>query len=376
MTATSLFCCGLLFGQIAAPSATPLHAGNSFRDAFRRTTITASWRSVGLRVIARRIESDQRIAVLIDRRIDPSRELTVDITEKTMAQALRQVAKAAEGSATIVGNVVYIGPQQAAARLRTLVQLRTTELQTIGGKRILALSKTRTTTWSDLATPAEILQKLAGNSSLSVDGLDSIPHDLWGAATLPSMTTTESLSLLLVQFDRTFVWTNGGSGVRLVPIPEDVSIEKTYTLPRGLSVTDAITRLKQQVPKLRTSVRDGMLVVRGTVEEQDAVSHVLAGKSATLGKTKPKTKPAELANRRFTLKIAKVPAIALIRKLQSSGIRIEYDARALAAEKVDLNRPISMDVKQATADEFFGVLCKQLSLAFTINGSTVTLRAK
>jgi hypothetical protein len=119
-----------------------------------------------------------------------------------------------------------------------------------------------------------------------------------------------------------------------------------------------------------------MLVVRGTVEEQDVVSLVLAGKSATLGKTKPKTKPAELANRRFTLKIAKVPAIALIRKLQSSGIRIEYDARALAAAKVDLNRPISMDVKQATADEFFGVLCKQLSLAFTINGSTVTLRAK
>jgi hypothetical protein len=179
-----------------------------------------------------------------------------------------------------------------------------------------------------------------------------------------------------VQFDRTFAWTNGASGIRIVPIPDDVSFVKTHTLPRKLAASNAVTNLKEQMPGLRIEVRGGKILVRGTVEEQNAVALLLAGRSATPSKTRPKTKPASLTNRRFTLKIAKVPAIALIRKLQGSGIRIEYDARALANAKVDLNRPITMDANQATADEFFGTLCKQLGLTFTINASTVRLRVK
>jgi hypothetical protein len=48
----------------------------------------------------------------------------------------------------------------------------------------------------------------------------------------------------------------------------------------------------------------------------------------------------------------------------------------LAARNINLDDPISMDVKQAEADEFFKALCDPLGLKFSIDDVTVTLAPK
>lgn len=49
-----------------------------------------------------------------------------------------------------------------------------------------------------------MLKEVADKFKIEIDGLDQRPHDLWAKTSLPQVTATEALSLLLVQFDSTF----------------------------------------------------------------------------------------------------------------------------------------------------------------------------
>ena len=339
--------------------------------------ISAVWRGVSGRTILQRLARQQEVAILLDGRINPSRKHSLELADVPLRDGLNQVAAALDAISVELRNAVYLGPPDETALLRTLIQLRVDELfahpSAEAKKRQFALARRKTLRWDDLTTPRELLEQAGSQWSLQLEGLDQVPHDLWAAGALPEADATEVLSCVLLQYGLTFRWTETADGVSIVPLPDDIWIERKHT-PRGQTARAAAGEWEEQFRGITTTVQGRSVLVRGTVEQHEAIEELIDPKSSSRS-----TKPAPatpLSRRRFTLRVERVPAGALLSRLKSTGIVINWDAKAMAAAGVDFTTPVTMNVRQATAPEFFRLICDPLDVTFEIDGITVTLQPR
>lgn len=206
--------------KVDVDGATPaLHTAGGFERALTQR-VTVDW-SIPLREAVRTIIKTQKVAVLLDRRIDPTQKLKLKLEKKTLLQVIDAVANAVGARTAVVGNVVYVGPPRSVAALSAALKARAVELRglfrRLPAARRRALVGRRTLHWHDLDAPRDLLKRHAGDYGVTVDNLQRIPHDLWAGGTLPAMSITQSLSLVLTQFDLTFGWKKDARGIEIVP---------------------------------------------------------------------------------------------------------------------------------------------------------------
>lgn len=366
-------------GDVHLDRAIPtLLTGRAFQNEMQRP-MTASWSHSPLRTLLQSVTEVRQVAILLDRSIDPTQEISLDVADIPLAEVLQVIATQSSAELSIVGSVAYIGPPNRAAKLRTLVRLRADELFNLehpltNARRRFELTRRRTFHWNDLDEPVRLLASIAERYQLPIDGLEAIHHDLWAGATLPAINANEALALLLIQFDRTFEWGADAERVTVINIPNDVSLVVEYALP-GMNVDKALAACRQKFPQLALTVRNKNLVVRGTVEQQEAVDAFLnPARSRPTAPRRDSAPPTPLARRRFTLRIENVPALALMKKLESTGVRFEYDPAALKAANIDLTQMISIDIQQATPEEFFAAVFAPLKVSFVIDGISVHIK--
>lgn len=364
-------------GEIVLDRPVPeLVTTGKFRGELERG-LSASWRNIDLRTVLRRIADDRKMAIVLDRGVDPNREVAFEFVNAPVLEALETIAADAGAAVSVLENAVYLGPPERAAKLRTLIALRTEELLAessgVPKSRQFELSERRTFHWNDLDRPADLLDEIAKRYKLTIDGLDRIPHDLWAGGTLPNANSAEALSIVLIQFDLTFIWTDRGAGVRLVPVPEAVTIERTYT-PRGLTAAVAAARWPEEIEGLAVEVSGTKVVVRGTAEQHAAVEDLLRpGSRKTTAKT---ATPGDLKRRLFTMRTERAPARAILAELEKGGITIRYNADELKKAGIDLDTLVNLDLKKASAEELFTKLCEPLGCRYAIEGTTATLSPK
>jgi hypothetical protein len=240
----------------------------------------------------------------------------------------------------------------------------------------------QTVQWQDLDVPVDILRRAAAQFGCEVDGLEQVPHDLWAGATLPEATIAEAVSLVLIQFDLTFAWGAGAERIEVVPIPSSVVFEKAYT-PSKMSAAEAARFWASEVEGLIARVKDKKVLVQGTVEQHEALEHLLNPQRAAKTSDKKPKAPVPLERREFSLNQS-VPPRALLQELEKSGIRFVYDKKPLLAydsqtlrdRKIDLETPIEIHAEKSKAPEFLHKIFDPLELTFEIDGLTVTLTSK
>jgi len=347
-------------------------------DAFEETLslpISAAWRNVSVREVMTKIAEQREVSLLLDRRIDPSRILELEAADQPLLHVLDELAATSRAVALPLASTVYIGPPAAAERLKTLIALRSDELQGsasgVSAARRRELFERQTLSWNDLDRPIDILQQIAGRHRIELRGTEQIPHDLWAGATLPEVTLCEALSLILIQFDLTFAWEKGAAAVTLLPAPAEVVLERTYTLTAAQR-REGAARWTTAVEGMDVRLEGNRLVARGSLEQHEQLVGKLDPSKAP--RAKPMTDaPVTLDRREFTLRIRDVPARALMRELEKAGIVFRYDAQALAEKNIDLDQRIEVSVMKVRAEEFFTAVFKPLGLRFEIDGVTVTL---
>jgi hypothetical protein len=361
----------------SAQPVTVFQTGPRFQTEIDRL-MSASWANVELRDLLKKIGDDRRVAILLDRRVDPTVQLPLNLTNSSLREGVRDMARLIGADISIAEPVVYVGPPAAAQRLRTLIELRSNELSSressIPEKRRVELAARHTVTWQDLDSSVEIVQRIADRYRLTIGHLDLLPHDLWVANTLPSVTAAEALSLVLIQFDLTFAWTGAGQGIELVSAPERPVIEKRHRV-KGRTAAEALKLVQQYGPDLDAKVDGSDLVVRGLLEDHETVAAMTGGGSATK-KPDVATGVKPIKQRLFTLKIDRVPVRVLMKKLEESEIVFEYDAELLATAGIDLDQPIKLEVEKAPAADFFKAVFDPLRLTVEIDNLTVKLKPK
>ena len=361
--------------EVTPPVAVNWLTGPKFRQEIEQP-FSGNWSNIAFRPLLQGIAADRQIAIILDRRVDPSVELPLDAANVSLKTGLISPAKQAGCDATVPGNLVFLGPKSATTRLRTLIELRRQELQasefSIPRKRRTELLQPRRFSSNDLDSPREILNRFAEQGGLRVANPDLIPHDLWAAMVLPEVSVVEGLSIVLIQFDMTFRWTNEGNGVELVSIPDEIFIERKHSTRR--KVADALAAIRERWPRLQAEISGNQLVVRGLIEDHDAVAVLLRGDGTSSPiKIEP---PQPLRKQLFTLKAIRTPLSGLMKTLEESAVSFEFDADELAAAGIRLDQTIDVDVKKVSAEEFFHSVFDPAGLDFQIDHLTVKLTPK
>ncbi len=338
--------------------------------------LTARFDDLELGELLHTLGNERRLAFLIDRRIDPTRHVSWRTGGEPLVDAVSDRLAAQHASARAIGSTIFVGPQNSLTKLRTAIALRMDELRAGGDatlKQQFQVLRDYTLSWDDAAEPREVLRQISARWKIGIDGIDDTPYDLWPAGLMHDVNFVEALSLVLIQYDRTFTWNEGASGVTIVPMPERVWIERPHAVPaaRRDSLRGDVEGILKSID--HTLERDRLLV-RASIEEHEKIATMLGQRP---GKSTPtKVSVAPLKQRLFTLTAEKVRVGDALQALREQGIAIEYDAAAFEAAKIDLETRVDLKLNKATADVFLSALCEPLGVEYAIDGVTVTLTVK
>lgn len=300
------------------------------------------WSGNPLRQALRGLARAQHFAILVDRRVDPEQRLEIKLSGVPLAGVLREIARSRQLGVALLGSVVYFGPPEAAARLRTLSALRQKEARQLGQAAARGLLAAKPFAWDDFATPGELLGRLAEEGGVKIDGFSRVPHDLWAAADLAPLPWVDRLTLLAIQFDLTFEIAPGGRRVELVPLPDDLPL----------------------------SVGDGLGAKGGPADDSNLHS---AAQPQRPSPAKPA--PGRVVINRFAVQDR--PVGKVLEQLSARlGFELQVDTEALRAAGISLDQRVSVQLDNVTLDEALRQLLRNTPLAFHHRGNVVRILPK
>ena len=331
----------------------------------------ATWSDAPLRAALVDLGKTQKIAILLDRRVDPGQSLDLTLKDEPLSDGLVQIAAKLKLGMGWVGGVAYFGPRATAQRLRTVAALRRQEISKLPIAIRPKFVRSRPSKWDDLTTPRELLVELGKEAGVTFDVKlvwgEAIPHDLWAAGNWPALPWCERMTLLLGQFDLTFEIAPDGEKVKFVPLPEKPVLAKTY--PGPSNADELATKLKRLLPAARIEVEGSKLCVEATAEDHDFVADLLSGKTAKRTKAVEVTKIDKLA-------VQNVPVGQLLPALAKKlDLEIRLDEAALKAAGVSLDKLVSVNVQNATLDDVFKAATANTGLGYRIKEKSVEIFA-
>jgi hypothetical protein len=325
-------------------------AGDSWRigASFEQALLQPAgvlWSDTPLRQALTNLGAAQRVAVLIDRRVDPGQELTLAVQDTSLRQIFELVAERQGLGVTFLGSLVYLGPPQYTARLRTLAELHREESRKLPTSSQRLFSLPRTFGWSDFDAPREILDRLSESSGVEIVGLEQVPHDLWAQADLPGMALTDILTVILGQFELTFKFASEGTGVMVVPLPDNVALVRSY--PGGRQVQRLAQRWAASFPEAEIKVQGSTIWVRALLE----IHEEMAGHERPAVPSEPRSTDLE---RRYTLDLKDQPVGPVLEQLcRQLGLRLVLDSRAIEQAGLSLDKRVTVSVTEVSAEELF-----------------------
>jgi hypothetical protein len=297
---------GADFQQTLADPCDILWAANPLRQAFKSLSLA------------------RKVAILVDRRVDPGQKLDVSLKGVPLESALQTIAEGRGLGVATLGAVVYVGPLPAAEHLRQIAALLDKDTRHLPTAVRGKYRQTKSLAWDDLATPRELLERLADKSGLKITGLELVPHDLWAAADLPPLALTDRLALIAVQFDLAFKVADRGERIELAPLSAEL----------------------RRLPPA----------------EQGAARLHSAPKPTATAKTEA---PASLKLTRIRLVVQDKPLEPVLKQLADRlGLELKIDPQAIRAAGISLDQLVSLHAENATIDELLGQLLKSTGLTF------------
>ncbi len=330
-------------------------------DLYRQLTqpVDAVWSEMPLRDALRGLSRDQRVAILIDRRVDPGQKLKLELDGEPLRAAFLEIARDRKLGLSMFGPVAFFGPPEVSSRLRTIAALRREAVQKLPAPVVRRFLQKRAWKWDDLAEPRELLAQLAKENGIRIEGLDRVPHDLWAAADLPPLSLIDRLTLVAVQFNVTFEVSPDGNTVRLVPLPAEVALVRSY--PGGADPTARAKKYGELAPNAQIKVVGETIYVKGLVEDHGRIT------SPPRQPVHPRITAADegFARKRFTVNVESQPIGPLLEQLAKKlKLDLRIDREALEQAGVSLDQRVSFSVQGATIDRLLREMLKSCPLKY------------
>lgn len=332
-----------------------------------KTILSVNWKNRQLRDGIRSLVDHYQISILLDRRINPNRLITLDFQNGTLLEFLEEIARQNDAEVSVLANLVYIGPAESARSLRTLLELKQEELKS--NKQRKNLSRKINLHWHDLDQPGRIVKNLLNTYQVEIVS-GNVPHDLWTSGTVPKTDFSETISFILIQYDLTYEWDENGKMIKLVPVSYPVTVNRSHRVT-GKQQAEVLPEFQNRDSFPEMTINSGRVSFTGTLEQHELFENRLRGKQVR--EPVMDTKPIPLSQRRFTLNLKDGTAQVMIGLLKTKGIQIQYDPEQLRKAGIDLDQKIAISLSRATIKELLESFCKPLGIRYEIRGETILL---
>lgn len=286
-----------------------------------------------------------RVAVFLDRRVDPSTEISLVQDKPPLWEVFRSLAACGSAECGLIGNVVYVGPKGSPEVLAMAAALRRADVRRLPEPARKRLLKPLTLSWPPLATPVGLFNEWESRSGINAQQVrTALPHDLWAEGTFPTMVPTDIASLLAIGFDTTFRFSEDGTAILPEPLPP-------------------ASRLRERAP-------------RDAVDQ--ALSPVLSEPRRELPDVPRAGQPPSdpFVRERFTLTVRSQPLAAVVEQL-ARRLELEVVWADDSPPAVEARRRIrcSFAVKDANLDSLLKAMLADTPYTFSRNGARVEIRS-
>ncbi|MEP3481863.1 MAG: hypothetical protein ABJZ55_21650 [Fuerstiella sp.] len=312
------------------------------------------------------LQASLQYAIVLDHRVDPQQPITLTTGLVNSREVLHQVAQAAHVDVSFAERFAAMGPSDSVSRLRTVMELRRTEVRALRAKLD---SKTYQlwfdegeSGWLDLMQPNRFVTEQVEAAGMACQMGEKIPHDLWRAQQLPSLDLVQRLTVVLNQFDLTFQVDEKGV-VQILPVDQFPTLSRRIRVPKERrSAVEALLQATE-LPH-QTSWSGSRLTLQATIELAEAVEAVIRNEE------EKSVVEEGLKTQLFTMSIPAGSTVSrVIESLKASGISIRMEGGNSPQRQAYLQSKVQLDAKRMVGAEFFPAL-------FQVNGGTVQVEGK
>lgn len=330
-----------------------------------------------------RFADAQSLNFYLDRRCASDSLFTLDAHNISVQEFFDRAAQSLNWDAAYLPDgLVYVGPQDYAVKLRTLLQKQTDLARKLPKDAAAIWLKRQPLSWQEGQNPTEMLQNLLNEQGIQIFALDALPHDIWKAGNWPSMSLVNRVQLIVGQFGLSFKFDSTGKKIALVPLDlSKITLVRMY--PDGGEAQKRIALWKQLLPNCDYIAKNGKIYVRGRLEDLERIlpSGVIREEksaSQTAPSDPSSEKPQEsLANQRFTLPKVSAPPILIARSIcKNIKMNIEVNEQQLRAAGMAPERVIEFEIKDATIEQLFDSLGKKAGCKMETKGNTLIILPK
>lgn len=332
------------------------------------STFDLTWDQVPLRDGLTRLSRTHRVAIFLDRRVDPDQPIQMTFSNEQLGLGLQRIAATVGIGMSRVGDVIYLGPEETASRLPTVAELQAEFAKACGLPAALELLDRKPRSWERLSKPSEIVTSVAQQAGMKIPNLDAaIKNDLWPAADFPAMRTTDYLTLVLAGYHASYRLAKAGDGVEmiLVPIPEELTLTRVYRFAGKHD--EAIEKIRQLFPDAKVE-SDGksQLAVTGSQQIQEQVAKLLKGGTARSTVVMP-------GKKQYTMKVEQLPLQLVVNSLrQQLGMEFEIPSGL----EDQMKTRISYNVKEADLTALLDAVFGDTTLTYEIDGDKIVVSKK
>ncbi len=325
------------------------HTGRDL-DLFNQASISANWTTAKRRERLLNFAKKQKVAVFVDRRVDPAVLITFGKRNCTIEQFYWALAEHQKLGVCRLNDVFYFGPSETTHTLPVVwVELK---------KKTARLKKSKIS-WSAkapiktdvIASPASLLETLAKQNGFEITNPESIPHDIWEGFELPSMSLDQRVAILLVGFGKWFERSTDGTTITIVDLPNPA--EGRLEFANVVNAKEVAAQLKPQFKSVRLRGKGKVITATGSPADLAAVRSKLVSLQVA--------EKADISDTPWTLKLTRAPRRAVLQKITSqTGLKLVIEN--VPDEKLD--ELIGFDLDNVTLDELFTATLEGSGLKF------------
>jgi len=333
---------------------------------------SARWNQIEL---ARVLSDDswQELALWLDRRVDDSRLIDLEVQNQARWQVLEQLAGQANAGIAICDHLLAVVPRAEASRLPLLLADARFQARQLADPHRRVLLAPAAVGWPRLTQPARLLEEwcqAAASETRGIWNCDPLPHDVWDRAQLPEMSLIERIALLAFGFGRRVQLTLDDQTLQIAfPPYDDRSICHVRVEDRFWRAE--LNRLRAQLPQRFPDVTyettdDDVPQLAGTLGQ-------LATLLDLLEQARPQPGAAAAAEQRYTLKVEGQTAEAVIQVIAK-----QTERQLVVEGQIDdrLSRMVRLDVREATLDGLMAEIARQADLEILVGKTQITLRPR
>lgn len=329
-----------------------------------------AYENSALRKVTGDLQRMTRIPIVLDRRIDPS--LLVDIRTEYVTNRTTLVTLASEvGAGVSFGSCyAYIGPKDNANLLQTRIAVVEESIRALRTKLDKEAYRKLTSdfdgSWIRLSQPRELVSQMAAAAEVAMDDSVVVPHDLWNAAVLPSISFTERALLILTQFDLEFAIDESGT-LHLQEQREQVGVERRHRI-RLRDKSDVVRRWRAALPNVDVVWKGSTAVVTTTVENHERLDLLASGNET------PAVEAAGLKTRLFTFRTPPRTTLGTVLASLRASVPVKLVGKTEADLRDELSQFVEIDAENSPGDKFFADAFKGLNGKVEVRDSEVVIR--